>query len=148
MGLVQRQRMKYLLLRAPTLSSESEKWKFHVVVWETTSKIAPKACRTCSTIIFLHSANQIIDLWRCRGRCRRHFLKSSLVRCWIVVTSHCDGVWAIHLTLYGKKFHSFGEKFPWSTKLNECRKRQFQRRFYWSLLCMALVITSLASVKR
>ena len=27
--------------------------------------IAQKACRTCSTIIFLHSANQIIDLWRC-----------------------------------------------------------------------------------
>ena len=25
-----------------------------------------KACRTCSTIIFLHSINQIIDLWRCR----------------------------------------------------------------------------------
>ena len=25
-----------------------------------------KACRTCSTIIFLHSTNQIIDLWRCR----------------------------------------------------------------------------------
>ena len=25
-----------------------------------------KACRTCSTITFLHSTNQIIDLWRCR----------------------------------------------------------------------------------
>ena len=25
-----------------------------------------KACRTCSTIIFLHSTNQIIYLWRCR----------------------------------------------------------------------------------
>ena len=24
------------------------------------------SCRTCSTIIFLHSTNQIIDLWRCR----------------------------------------------------------------------------------
>ena len=30
-----------------------------------------KACRTCSTIIFLYSTNQIIDLWRCRWRCRR-----------------------------------------------------------------------------
>ena len=29
-------------------------------------KIAPKACRTCSTIISLHSTNQIFDLWRCR----------------------------------------------------------------------------------
>ena len=27
-----------------------------------------KACRTCSSIIFLHSINQIIDLWRCRGQ--------------------------------------------------------------------------------
>ena len=34
------------------------------------------ACRTCSTIIFPHSANEIIDLWLCRGRCGRHFLKS------------------------------------------------------------------------
>ena len=25
-----------------------------------------KACRTCSTIIFPHSTNQIIELWRCR----------------------------------------------------------------------------------
>ena len=25
-----------------------------------------KGCRTSSTIIFLHSTNQIIDLWRCR----------------------------------------------------------------------------------
>ena len=35
-----------------------------------------KACRTCSTIIFLHSTNQIIDLWRCRWRCRRQILNS------------------------------------------------------------------------
>ena len=30
--------------------------------------IAPKACCTCSTISFLRSTNQIIDLWRCRWR--------------------------------------------------------------------------------
>ena len=30
-----------------------------------------KACRTSSTITFLHSTNEIIDLWRCRWRCRR-----------------------------------------------------------------------------
>ena len=29
-----------------------------------------KACRTCSKIIFSYSTNQIIDLWRCRCRCR------------------------------------------------------------------------------
>ena len=34
--------------------------------------IAPrKACSTCSTIIFLHSTNQIIDLWRFCSHCRR-----------------------------------------------------------------------------
>ena len=38
-------------------------------------KFHQKACRTWSTVIFPHSTNQIIDLWRCRGRCRRLFLK-------------------------------------------------------------------------
>ena len=40
------------------------------------NKSRQKTCRTCSTLIFPRSANQIIDLWRCRCRCRRHFLKS------------------------------------------------------------------------
>ena len=35
-----------------------------------------KACCTCSTIIFLHTTNQIIDLGRCRWRCRRQILNS------------------------------------------------------------------------
>ena len=39
-----------------------------------------KACRTCSTIIFLHSTNQIFDLWRCRWRCRRQILNSLIYR--------------------------------------------------------------------
>ena len=42
-----------------------------------------KACRTCSTIIFPHSTNQTIDLWRCRCcchcRCRHRFLNSLLL---------------------------------------------------------------------
>ena len=38
-------------------------------------KLHQKACCTCSTIIFSHSGNQIIHLWRCRSRCCRHFLK-------------------------------------------------------------------------
>ena len=35
-----------------------------------------RACRTCSTILFPHPTDQIIDLWcwRCRWRCRRRFL--------------------------------------------------------------------------
>ena len=37
-----------------------------------------KAWRACSTIIFPHSTNQIFDLWRCPGRCRRNFLNSLL----------------------------------------------------------------------
>ena len=40
--------------------------------------IAPKACRTCSTIIFPRSSNQIIDFWRCR--CSRRFLNSLKMR--------------------------------------------------------------------
>ena len=39
-------------------------------------KIAPNACRTCSTIIFPRSSNQIIDFWRCRCCCSRRFLNS------------------------------------------------------------------------
>ena len=40
------------------------------------TKLHQKACCTCSTIIFLHSTNQIIDLWRCR----RQILNSLLHR--------------------------------------------------------------------
>ena len=56
------------------------------------------ACRTCSTIIFLHSTNEIIDLWRCRWRCRRQIL-NSLLSSWgsrdgvvvIALASHLSG---------------------------------------------------------
>ena len=67
----QRQRTKHLLLR------------IHVVFRISNMKISRRplaACvkkmhrKACSTIIFPHSTNQIIDLWRCR--CRRHFLNS------------------------------------------------------------------------
>ena len=34
-------------------------------------RLQQKACCTCSMIIFKNSTNQIIDLWRCRSRCRR-----------------------------------------------------------------------------
>ena len=37
------------------------------------NKLHQKACRTCSTIIFPHSANQVIDLWRCRFHSGRRF---------------------------------------------------------------------------
>ena len=37
-----------------------------------------KGWRAWSAIIFPHSTNQIIDLWLCPCRCRRHFLNSLL----------------------------------------------------------------------
>ena len=53
--------------------------KFHVVIWQTTSKNSTqRAWRTCSTIIFLHLSNQIIVCWCCRCRCRRRCLNSLL----------------------------------------------------------------------
>ena len=45
-------------------------------------------------------------------------------------------------------FDLIWKKIPQSTKFNDWKKWQFQSRFYCSLLCMALVITSLESVKR
>ena len=80
------------------LSTEPQKWKFHVVIWQTTSKIAPKSVLhlqhdyfssfnqsnhwfvvlLLTLIIFSHSGNQIIHLWRCRSRCCRHFLNSQI----------------------------------------------------------------------
>ena len=42
------------------------------------NKLDLKACRTCSTIIFPQSTNQIIKLWCCRCRCGRRFLNSLL----------------------------------------------------------------------
>ena len=53
-------------------------------------KMHQKACRTCSTIIFPHSTNHIIDLGRCRRLWRRHFLNSPLydtANNWFRVTS-------------------------------------------------------------
>ena len=47
----------------------------HRLLADYVKSLHQKACRTCSTIIFLHSTNQIIDLWRCRWRCLRQILK-------------------------------------------------------------------------
>ena len=50
----------------------------HVVTWQTTSKNCTSACRTCSTIIFPLSTNQIIVFWRLRC-CGRRLCLSSLI---------------------------------------------------------------------
>ena len=62
-------------------SWEPQKLKFHAVLWRTTSKnLHERACRTCSTILFPHSTNQINDLWRCRRCCRRRFVNSLFIQ--------------------------------------------------------------------
>ena len=37
---------------------------------ENGTHLFKRACRTCSRLIFPHSTNQILYLWRCRYRCR------------------------------------------------------------------------------
>ena len=59
-------------------------------------KLHQKACRPFSTIIFLHSTNQIIDLWRFRFRRRRLFLNSLLPVCilnWPLPIGAFQGQW-------------------------------------------------------
>ena len=77
------QRMKDLLLGVHTVVETISIWKFDIVVWQTTSKNATVSkylpCRTCSTIIFPYSTNQITVFWRCLCRCLRPCLKSNLL---------------------------------------------------------------------
>ena len=40
------------------------------------SKLHQKRAARACTVIFLNSTNQIINLWFCRSRSRRHFLNS------------------------------------------------------------------------
>ena len=63
---MQRQGVKDLLLRARVVvrTSNIKISRRRLVGYVKT--LHQKACRTCSTTIFLHSSNQIIDLWRCR----------------------------------------------------------------------------------
>ena len=58
--------MKVLPLQARVgVRTSNMKFSRRRLVYKS-KKMHQKACRTCSTIIFLHSTNQIIDLWRCR----------------------------------------------------------------------------------
>ena len=43
------------------------------------NKLHQKAWRTCCTIVFLNSFNQIIDLWCCRSRSSHRFLNSLIM---------------------------------------------------------------------
>ena len=40
-------------------------WQFHFVVVQGGTELFFSACRTCSTLIFYNSTNQILNLWRC-----------------------------------------------------------------------------------
>ena len=73
------QRMKDLLLRAPVVVRTSNMKISRRRLADYVKTLHQKACRTCSTIIFLHSTNEIIDLWRCRWRCRRQILNSLIL---------------------------------------------------------------------
>ena len=76
---MQRQRMKDLLLRARVFVRTSNMKISRRHLADYVKKLLQKACRTCNTIIFPHSTNKIIYLWRCCCRCRRHFLNSLIV---------------------------------------------------------------------
>ena len=71
-----KQRMKALLPRALVAVRTSKMKISRRRLASYVEKVHEKACCTRSTIIFLRSTNQIIDLWRCRCRCCRHFLNS------------------------------------------------------------------------
>ena len=71
--------MKDLLLRARVVFRISNMKISRGHLPDYVKTLHQKASRTCSTIIFLHSINQIIDLWRCCWRCCRQILNSLVI---------------------------------------------------------------------
>ena len=69
--------MTDLLLRAPVVDRTSNMNNSRRRLADYVKTLHQKAC---CTIIFLHSTNQIIDLWRCCWCCRRKILKSLFCR--------------------------------------------------------------------
>ena len=67
--------------------------------------LCQKTCRTCSTIIFFRSANQIFDLLRCRWRCRRQILNNLILTLEKQRTIFDKGKGDFHISLY-KVLHS------------------------------------------
>ena len=64
----------YVQKRRSVLSLDWYKW--FSSNWQ---KLHQRACRTCSTILFLHSTSQIIHFWGCRRCCRCRFVQNSLI---------------------------------------------------------------------
>ena len=83
------ERMKDLLLRAPVVVRTLNMKISRRRLADYFKTLHQKACRTCSTIIFLHSTNQIIDLWRCRWCCRRQIYKLSILNSTLSWTCQC-----------------------------------------------------------
>ena len=79
---MQRQRMKDLLLWARVVARTSKMNISRRCLADYVKTLHQKACRTCSTITFIHSINQNNDFWRCRCRCsrRRRFLNSLITK--------------------------------------------------------------------
>jgi len=66
--------MKDLLLRARVVVRTSNMKISRRRLADYVKTLHQKARCTCSTIIFLHSINQFIDLWRCTRRKEIHQL--------------------------------------------------------------------------
>ena len=92
------------------LSSEPQIWKFHVVVWQTTSKHCTKkrAARAARLFSFIQPIKSF-DLWRCRWRCRRQILnsvmKDFLLRAPVVVRTSNMKIARRSLADYVKTLH-------------------------------------------
>ena len=84
--------MKNLLLQAHVVVRTSNLKISRCCLADYVKTLHQKACRMCSTIIFLHSTNQIIDLWRCRCRCRcrRQILNSLFTNATPQSTQDCN----------------------------------------------------------
>ena len=76
MFFMQRQRMKDLLLRARVVIRTPCMKISRCHLADYVQKLHQKACRTCSTIIFLYLTDQVIDLCCCRSCSRRRLLNS------------------------------------------------------------------------
>ena len=76
-----RQRVKDLLLQARIVVRTSNVKISRRRLADYIKALHQKACHTCSTNFFLHSINQIIYLWCCRGRCRRQISNSLMSQC-------------------------------------------------------------------
>ena len=74
------QGVKDLLLRARVVVRSSNMKISRCCFPDYVKSLHQKACRTCSTIIFLHSTKQIIDLWRCGWHCCRQTLNALLTK--------------------------------------------------------------------